>query len=993
MSMQISEKDRTVLEGLSSQIEGDVYTDLSTRLMYATDASVYRELPLAVVRPRHENDIRVLVKFAAKNGIPIIPRGAGTSLAGQVVGNGLIVDISRYMNQILEFNRKEQWVRIQPGVVLDELNLFLEPHGLFFGPETSTSNRCMIGGMAGNNSAGSHCLTYGTTRDHLLSIRAVLSDSSIAEFKSLSTCEFIEKCSSGTLEGSLYRNIKEILSDHINQERIRSDYPHPDVVRRNTGYALDILLNSEPFIASGNSHAKTDPFNFCKILAGSEGTLAFMTELKLDLVPLPPPERALICVHLNSVIEAVRANLLALEYKPDAIELMDKTVLDCTRENIAQRKNRFFIEGDPGAILIIEFARETKEEILATKDRLEKEFREKKLGYHFPIIFGKDINKVWALRKAGLGVLSNIPGDAKPVSFIEDASVNVHNLENYLIDLEKVFAELNLSSVYYAHISVGEIHIKPVLNLKDPEQVKKFRIVAERNAKLIRKYRGSISGEHGDGRARSEFIPVVIGDHNYSLLKSIKSAWDPEGIFNPGKIVDPVPMDISLRYSTRQLTREPHTIFSFDESGGFLRMAEKCNGSGDCRKSALMGGTMCPSFMASRDEKTTTRARANMLRELLGTSENPDPFNQKELYDILDLCLSCKGCKSECPSNVDMTKMKAEFLQHYYDTNGIPLRTRAIAYISTIQKIGSVLPVIYNFIISNRNISGVLKKILGFAKNRSIPRLFPVTLRSWCRRNLNKLNDKVANPNGSLYLFIDEFTDYNDTATGVAAVRLLNGLGYKVLISRHQISGRAFLSKGLLRSARKIAIRNVLTFKNIVNEKIPLAGIEPSAILSFRDEYPDLVGKSLIEEAINLSKNCLMLDEFLMREMKAGVISKTRFSSKPQKILLHGHCQQKSIAGTEATRYVLSYPENFSVDEIPSGCCGMAGSFGYEKEHFDLSQKVGELILFPAVRKASEDTIISAPGTSCRHQILDGTGKKAWHPAEILYDALISSDK
>jgi len=993
MNLKVSENHQKVLETLSSRIDGDVFTDLTTRMMYATDASVYRELPLAVVRPHHENDIRILVNFAIQNGIPLIPRGAGTSLAGQVVGNGMIVDISRYMNRILEFNRNERWVRIQPGVVLDELNLFLEPYGLFFGPETSTSNRCMIGGMVGNNSAGSHCLTYGTTRDHLLSVRAVLSDSSIAEFEALSLNGFQEKCNSDTLEGSLYRNIREILSDKINQDRIREGYPHPDVVRRNTGYALDALLNTEPFSASSGADSKTGPFNFCKILAGSEGTLAFMTELKLNLVPLPPSERALICVHMKSVMEAVRANLLALEFKPDAIELMDKTILDCTHENIAQRKNRFFIEGDPGAILIIEFARDTKEEILTIKESLEKKLRENNLGYHFPIIFGKEINKVWALRKAGLGVLSNVPGDAKPVAFIEDASVNVNDLENYLKDLEKVFTDLSLSSIYYAHISVGEIHIRPVLNLKDPADIKKFRILGESVAKLVRKYRGSISGEHGDGRARSEFIPVVIGDHNYSLLKSIKSTWDPAGIFNPGKITDPVPMDISLRYSAGQLTREPDTIFSFDESGGFLRMAEKCNGSADCRKSALMGGTMCPSFMATRDENTTTRARANMLRELLGKSEKPDPFNQKELYEILDLCLSCKGCKSECPSNVDMAKMKAEFLQHYYDSNGIPLRTRAVAYIATIQKIGSVFPAVYNFLVSNKYFSNVLKNILGFAKSRSIPGLFPMTLRTWCRRNLGKLNDDLAKPNGSLYLFIDEFTDYNDTATGIAAIQLLNSLGYKILTLSHQVSGRAFLSKGLLRSARKIAIRNIESFKNIINENVPLVGIEPSAILSFRDEYPDLAGKSLKEEAINLGKNCLMLDEFLMREMKSGSVSKVRFTSKTQKILLHGHCQQKSIAGTEATKFVLSFPENYSVDEIPSGCCGMAGSFGYEKEHYDLSQKVGELVLFPTVRKVTADTILAAPGTSCRHHILDGTGKKAWHPAEILYNAIVSSDQ
>jgi FAD/FMN-containing dehydrogenase/Fe-S oxidoreductase len=990
MNSQISEINIDALKILAVHIDGDVLCDLPSRLMYATDASVYRELPHAVVRPRHEKDIRSLVSFAAENRIPLIPRGAGTSLAGQVVGNGIIVDISRYMNQILEFNRKERWVRVQPGVVLDELNLFLEPQGLFFGPETSTSNRCMIGGMVGNNSAGSHSLIYGTTRDHIISIRAVLSDSSIAEFRPLTIDEFNLKCNERTFEGILYQNIQEILSDRTNAEYIRSEFPHPDVKRRNTGYALDALLDSDPFSERTGKNNSSKPFSFCRMLAGSEGTLAFMTEIKLNLVPLPPPEKALICVHLNTVTEAVRANLIALEFSPDAVELMDKTLLDCTLENISQRRNRFFIDGDPGAILIIEFARNSKDELLAIKEKIEKELRKNNLGFSFPIIFGKDINKVWDLRKAGLGVLSNIPGDAKPVAFIEDASVDVRNLENYLKDLEQVFDELQLSCVYYAHISVGEIHLRPVLNLKDPEHVRKFRILGEKNAQLVRKYRGSLSGEHGDGRARSEFIPVVIGDYNYSLLKKIKSVWDPKGIFNPGKIVDPFPMDKSLRYEPGQLTREPETIFCFDEAGGFIRMAEKCNGSGDCRKSALMGGTMCPSFMATRDEKNTTRARANMLRELMSSEGEKNPFTRKELYDILDLCLSCKGCKSECPSNVDMAKLKAEFLQHYYDLKGIPLRTRAIAYIASLQRIGSLLPSIYNFFISNRLLSGIIKKIIGFARDRKIPALYKVTFRRWCKRHLKVLNESLVKSNGKVYLFVDEFTDYIDTGIGITTVLLLNKLGYSILTTDHKVSGRTFLSKGLVRSARKIAIRNILAFKDLVSADTPLIGIEPSAILAFRDEYPDLAGRSLKPAAEELGRNSFVLDEFLMREMKAGKIEKSSFTSDKKKILYHGHCQQKALSGTESARFILSFPTNYSVEEIPSGCCGMAGSFGFEKEHYELSQKVGELILFPSVRNSSGDTVISASGTSCRHQILEGTGKKALHPVEILYEALMN---
>lgn len=990
MNSQISEHNIDALKSLASRIDGDVLYDLPSRLMYATDASVYRELPHAVVRPRHEKDIRSLVSFAAENRISLIPRGAGTSLAGQVVGNGIIVDISRYMNQILEFNRKERWVRVQPGVVLDELNLFLEPQGLFFGPETSTSNRCMVGGMVGNNAAGSHSLIYGTTRDHVISIRAVLSDSSIAEFRPLTIDEFNSKCNERTFEGTLYQNIQEILSDRTNAEHIRSEFPHPDVKRRNTGYALDVLLDSDPFSEHTGKDNASRSFNFCRMLAGSEGTLAFMTEIKLNLVPLPPPEKALLCVHLNTVTEAVRANLIALEFSPDAVELMDKTLLDCTLENISQRRNRFFINGDPGAILIIEFAKNTNDEILEIKEKIEKELRKNNLGYSFPIIFGKDINKVWALRKAGLGVLSNIPGDAKPVAFIEDASVNVRDLENYLKDLEEVFEELHVSCVYYAHISVGEIHLRPVLNLKDPEHVRKFRLLGEKNAQLVKKYRGSLSGEHGDGRARSEFIPVVIGDYNYSLLKKIKSVWDPQGIFNPGKIVDPLPMDKSLRFEPGQLTREPETIFCFDEAGGLLRMAEKCNGSGDCRKSALMGGTMCPSFMATRDEKNTTRARANMLRELMGREGGKNPFTRKELYDILDLCMSCKGCKSECPSNVDMAKMKAEFLQHYYDSKGIPLRTRAIAYIASLQRLGSLLPSVYNFFISNRFLSGIIKKIIGFARDRNIPALCKVTFRRWCKRHLKVLNDSIIKSNGKVYLFVDEFTDYNDTEIGITTVRLLNKLGYSILTTDHKVSGRTFLSKGLVRSARKIAIRNILAFKDLVSVDAPLVGIEPSAILAFRDEYPDLAGRSLRPVAEELGRNSFAIDEFLMREMKAGKIEKSSFTSDTKKILYHGHCQQKALSGTESAMFVLSFPANYSVEEIPSGCCGMAGSFGFEKEHYELSQKVGELILFPSVRNSSGDTVISASGTSCRHQILEGTGRKALHPVEILYEALIN---
>ncbi len=971
------------LKMLSSQLEGDLYTDFSMRLMYATDASVYREIPIAVIRPKNTEDIKKVINFASANCMTVIPRGAGTSLAGQVVGRGLVVDVSRYMNRILEFNVSEKWVRVEPGVVLDELNQFLEPSGLFFAPETSTSNRCMIGGMVGNNSSGSHSLIYGSTRDHLLEARSILADGSEAEFRSLYKEGFERKLMGENLENRLYRQIHDILSDEQLRKQIRTEYPDPSLIRRNTGYAIDTLLDTDPF------SRKTEPFNFCKLIAGSEGTLAFVSEVKLNLVPLPPAERALVCVHFDNVANAIKGNLIALGFNPSAVELMDKTILDLTRKNITQSKNRFFLKGDPGAILIIEFARAHMDEIKQLHKDLEAAMRKKGLGYHFPLVTGQDIQRVWSLRKAGLGVMANIPGDAKPVSVIEDNSVNVNMLEDFIEDFNRILKSYELECVYHAHISVGELHIRPVLNLKDPDDVRKFRDIARDTARLTRKYRGSLSGEHGDGRVRGEFISIIIGEANYEMLKEIKHTWDPDNVFNAGKIIDTPPMDSSLRYLPGKPIQEIQTVFDFSESGGLLRMAEKCNGSGDCRKSALIGGTMCPSFMATRDEQTTTRARANILREFLNNSQKKNPFDHREIYEVLDLCLSCKGCKSECPSNVDMAKMKAEFLQQYYDLHRIPVRAWIIGNIAGIQKLGMAIPRVFNFFITQKILSKLLKKILGFAAPRSIPVLSRKTLRKWIQQNLDRLNGEIEQVNGKLCFFVDEFTNYNDTAVGIKAIRLLQRLGYQVVTTHHEVSGRSFLSKGLLRKARNIAECNVRIFTELVSEDIPLVGLEPSAILGFRDEYPELVGREMAADARKLAAHALTLEEFLEGEMDKGLIPANRFTKVKRHIKLHGHCQQKAISTTGSTLKVLSWPAGYTVEEIPSGCCGMAGSFGYEKEHYDLSMKVGELVLFPTIRKTVEGVLIAAPGTSCRHQIKDGTGRRAQHPAEILHDALV----
>ena len=670
---------------LQNKIQGELFTDTLHRIIYSTDASGYREEPLGVVYPKDSEDIRIIVSFAIQNHLNLIPRAGGTSLAGQVVGKGLVVDISKHMNRILEIRPEESWIRIQPGVILDELNLFCKPYGLFFGPETSTSNRCCLGGMVGNNSCGSHSLVYGSTRDHLLEAKVVLSDGSEVTLKGLNRTEIKEKQKDCSLEGKIYKQLIDLLSNQENQKEIIDNYPDISLRRRNSGYAIDELLRCNYFDPMCD-----EPFNLCKLLAGSEGTLAFVTELKLHLVPLPPVEKAVICVHCSTLEESFEANLVALKHHPVAIELMDNNILELSKQNISQNKNRFFIQGDPAAILIIELAEDSTEAVDRKADEIEADLRKHHYGYHYPRIYGKDISRVWNLRKAGLGLLSGMPGSAKPVSVIEDTAVAPYRLPAYIADLKKVLEHYNLSCVYHAHISTGELHLRPVLNLKEKKDRELFRMIATETAKLVKKHKGSLSGEHGDGRLRGEFIPLLLGDQVYGLLKDVKNIWDPSHIFNMGKIVDTPPMDVGLRYEKKELNVP--TYFNYSHQKGWLCAIEQCNGAGDCRKSDLFGGTMCPTYRATRNEKNTTRARANVLRELLTHPKTEDVFKQPEILEALDTCVSCKACKSECPSNIDMARFKAEYLQHHYDVSHVPLRSFLIANLIKIQKMGMVIP-------------------------------------------------------------------------------------------------------------------------------------------------------------------------------------------------------------------------------------------------------------------------------------------------------------
>ena len=992
---------------LAARLEGDLLVDDLARTIYSTDASEYQERPLAVALPTTEADIRELVRFAAEHRVGLIPRAAGTSLAGQVVGGGIVVDAGRHLNRILAVDVERRTVRVQPGVVRNALNQHLTPLGLFFGPETSTASWAMIGGMVGNNSCGSNSIAYGSTRDHLIRARGFLADGSEVTFGPLSDDEFAEKrAGPDSLETRIYREIYNLLGSPANRRLIRDSYPRPEVTRRNTGYALDALMDASCFDQVFDSRSER-PFNFCRLLAGSEGTLFFGVEYELGLIPLPPPG-SLMVVHCGTVDEALRATLVAMRHRHrrdasqtpacldsahmcvlTACELIDKKILDCTKDNAEQSRNRSFVVGDPGAILVVEIKHADRGVVTAKLREIEDELRTAGLGYAYPVLVGADSDKVWELRRAGQGLVNNVPGDAKPREIVEDTAVAVEDLPAYIAEFDRLLAEkYGIECIHYAHAGAGELHLRPLFDLRTPAGLAMFRDVATDVAAIVKKYRGSLSGEHGDGRLRGEFIRTMVGDECFELLVRVKRLFDPQGIFNPGKIIDTPPMDTSLRILPGEPEPRHDTVFRFADTGGVLRAAEKCTGVGQCRKSAAMGGTMCPSYMATRDEQHTTRARANVLRQALSsTREAANPWTQPEIADVMDLCLSCKACKSECPSNVDMARLKAEWQQHLHDVRGVPLRSRLIADSAAALRWASLVPWAYNFAVSAPGVSGLLKRFMGFAAGRSLPHVHGTTLTTWLRHRPRADVPRVTS-NGRVHLFIDEFTDTLDMPLGMKAVELLEALGYEVVVPRHVDSGRAQLSKGLVREARDLATRNVELLADMITDDAPLVGIEPSAILGFRDEYPDLVPERLAAAAKRLASRTFLIDEFLAREAARGRITAESFTDQPLRIKLHGHCHQKALSSLAATVQLLSLPRNSSVEVIPSGCCGMAGSFGYEREHFELSMQIGELVLFPAVRAATGDVIIAAPGTSCRHQIKDGTGRTALHPLEVVHAAL-----
>jgi len=962
------------LENLEEELEGTLEWDALHQSLYATDASVYYIKPLAVAFPKNVTDIQKLIAFAQFNKTSLIPRTAGTSLAGQCVGKGIVVDVSKHFTDILYLDKQNRTVKVQPGVNRDALNVFLARHGLFFGPNTSTSKYCMLGGMVGNNSSGTTSIKYGVTRDSLLCIEAILSDGSFVTFKDCTELERKNKIKEDTLEGYIYRVIaEELVKPEINKN-ILNDFPEASIHRRNTGYALDVLIKQKPFSKKGDS------FNIAKLLAGSEGTLAFTTSITLSLDSLPPKENVMLVVHFESIQKAMLSVIPAMEHPLFTCELIDKTILDCTKDHLGYKKNRFFLKDDPKAILLLELRNDNIDELKLALRKLKETIESSNLSYANVPLWGEEIDLANELRNAGLGLLGNIVGDSKAVACIEDTAVPLDKLATYIEEFQKLMKTFDQEVVYYAHAGAGELHLRPILNLKSKKGIQDFRAITLAVAYLVKKYKGSLSGEHGDGIVRSEFIPIVLGEANYDLIKKIKKSFDPNNIFNPGKIVDALPMDQNLR-THKSKTPAFDTIFDFSEDQGILRSSEKCNGAGKCL-SVEPSGTMCPSYRATRDEKHNTRGRANVLRDVLNRNKTPNAFDSKELKEVFDLCLSCKACATECPSSVDVATFKAEFLYQYKKTHGVRLRDRLFAFNGYLNKKTQPLRFFQNLLFQSSLISRLLKKILGISSKRSIPIIHKSLYKTLVNKPLNK-------PLKTVYLYLDEFTNYLDNSIGNDTLMLLNELNYNVKLLPPSESGRAYISKGFLEEAKACAEHNIDLYSSKISEETPLIGIEPSAIYTFVDEYPKISNQK--EKAKALAKNCFLIDSFLANEVKKGNISKDQFHNENKQIKIHSHCYQKALGTPADTFTILNLPLNYNVRMLNTGCCGMAGSFGYETEHYKTSQQVGEERLFPSVRSCNPETLIAANGTSCRHQIYDGTSRQASHPVTLLKNAIIKT--
>ncbi len=971
------------------------YNDTLTRQLYSSDASLYQELPAAVAFPKNQDDFRQIIERARRDNLPITMRAAGTSLAGQTTGDGIIADISRFMHQIVDIDPAKRIARVQPGVIRDQLNREAGKHGLLFGPDTSTTDRCMLGGMIANNSCGSYSIKYGTTREHVLELDVVLSDGSSATFKPLTETGLQEKMRLESLEGRIYREMFQLLTD--NRDLILENYPHPDVKRRNTGYALDRLCEMHPITPGGR------PFNLCELLSGSEGTLAMISEAVVRLEPVEK-HKLLLIPQFASLQEALRSTVDAVAFDPAAVELIDNFILDATKGNIEHRRNRFFLEGEPMALLIIEFQGDDMDELRERARRLMDKLIAEKKGYaHSLMEKPEEMTRVWNLRKAGLGLLMGHLADSNSPEFVDDTAVRVEDLPDYIAEFKQILDKYGTQSVYYAHASVGELHLRPILDIKTQEGLDKMTAIAEEVADLVKKYKGSLSGEHGDGRLRSHLIEKMVGPEVMRLLRKVKHVWDPDHILNRGKIIDPDPMDTDLRYSPGYREIEVDTVFKWRAEKGFGPAVELCNGAGVCRKKVESGGTMCPSYMATLDEKDSTRGRANVFRQVF-SSRQQDGFTSEEIKEALSLCLSCKACKSECPANVDMAKLKAEFTHGWHREHGIPLASRFFGNAALVYPLAGLFAPIVNYLNGLGLVKGIYQQLLNIHPDRKLPDFASQTFMRWYRKNGGKMNGlphkgtrgETAGLKGSLgdavpaektkvALIVDWFTDYHEPSVARTALNVLRTLNCEVKVIGPLESGRTQISRGILDTAKKIAIRNIRDMKALVDAGYRLVGLEPSEILTFRDEYPDLCEEEQLDDARRVAGASFLFEEFLATEVRPELFHNS-FSGAKKKVYVHGHCYTKALVGTSPVLESLQRA-NYDPVELKTGCCGMAGSFGYEEKNYEVSMKIGELALFPQIRELREDDIICSHGFSCRHQIADGTSRSGKHTAEIIWDS------
>ena len=967
MTTQVSESDtREIVEDLNRLIAGEVRFDKMSRVLYSTDASIYEIEPVGVVIPKNAEDVIAVVETANKYGVSVLPRGGGTSLGGQTVGHSIVMDFSKYMNSVVEVNEEEQWVRTQPGIVLDVLNQRLRGTGLLFAPDPSTSNRGNVGGALGNNSCGAHSVMWGKTVDNVRELDVVLSNGRRAQFGDLDGAQLEARMRVDGLEGDIYRRLFEI--GEANREEIIARYPK--IQRRVSGYNLDEFVGGMGF-------------NMARFVVGSEGTLLTVTEAKLKLVPRPKVT-ALGVLHCDDLIESMDATVAALELQPAAVELIGSMIIRQAKSNRAYSRITDFIEGDPEALLAIELAGDTEAEVRTKMDHLGDALARRNLGYTFlKLTRPEDQEKVWDVRKAGLGLMMNVPGDAKPLPFVEDCAVAPEHLPDFVRKFDDIVTSNGTEAGYYGHASVGCLHIRPLINLKDREGVDRMVSIAEEVGDLVLEYGGSMSGEHGDGLVRSWFNRKMFGEQLYGAFREVKQAFDPNGIMNPGKIVDSQPMTENLRIGPEYSPLKVDTGFEFRDEGSFAHGIEMCNGQGACRK--VLGGTMCPSYMVTRDEEHSTRGRANALRAAMSGALPASALTEKRLHDVLDLCLECKGCAAECPSNVDMAKLKYEFMNQYHKANGYSARSQLFGNIATFSRIGAFFAPLSNWANRFGPTRRMMENRLGIDRRRELPPFASQTFLQWFKARGG--SPESAAQIGQVVLFPDTFTNYNHPELGSAAVRVLEALGYQVILPRVKCCGRSMLSKGMMDQARANASYNVEEVYRYVESGAKLVGIEPSCVLSFADDYVDLRGVDT-SKAKAIAQNTMLVEEFVDHAIAQGAEIDLDGRKLPDRIMLHGHCHQKALVGTGSAMGVLRSIDGCEVTEINSGCCGMAGSFGYEVEHYDLSMEIGEMSLFPAIRAQKGDFVVVAEGVSCRQQIAQGTGKQARHLVEVLADAL-----